>query len=67
MKIAAFLYLTFGLLALGLGIAMLANQTLLIQFGENMRSAFIGVLFAYGLYRVWSFIGTIRKNKAAKK
>jgi len=60
MKITAFLFLVFGLLSLGLGIAMITDKTLLTQFGETPRAIFIGILFGYGLFRIWSAISSFR-------
>jgi hypothetical protein len=67
MKIVAYLFLLFGVLALGLGIAMLMDKTLLNQFSETMRGIFIGVLFGYGIYRVFTFVGALKRASAAKK
>ena len=60
MKLAGLLFLVFGLLALGLGIAMLMDKTLLNQFGDSIRIVFIILLFVYGAYRVWSAISAMR-------
>jgi hypothetical protein len=62
MRITAFLFLLFGVLSLGLGIAMLIDKTLLNQFSETARTVFIGMLFGYGVYRVWTAISNFRKN-----
>jgi hypothetical protein len=61
MKIAAILFFLFGLIALGLGIAMLMDKTLLNQFDGTVRTVFIVMLFVYGAYRLWSAIGTVRR------
>jgi hypothetical protein len=61
MKLAGFLFLLFGLMALGLGIAMVADKTLLNQFDSTIRTAFIVLLFVYGAYRLWSAIGAMRR------
>jgi hypothetical protein len=60
MKIAGFLFLLFGLMSLGLGIAMLLDKTLLNQFGETIRIIFIVLLFVYGIYRVWTAVRTMK-------
>jgi len=67
MKLAGLLFLLFGLLALGLGIAMLMDKTLLNQFGDSVRTVFIILLFVYGAYRVWTAVSAMRaasKNTA---
>jgi hypothetical protein len=61
MKIAAILFLLFGLIALGLGIAMLMDKTLLYQFDGTVRTVFIVMLFVYGAYRLWSAIGAVKR------
>jgi len=61
MKIAAVLFFLFGLIALGLGIAMLMDKTLLNQFDSTVRTVFIAMLFVYGSYRLWSAIGAVRR------
>lgn len=61
MKIAGLLFFLFGLMALGLGIAMLADKTLLNQFDSTVRSVFIAMLFLYGAYRLWSAFGAIKR------
>lgn len=67
MKITALLFLLFGLLSLGLGIAMVLDHTLLNQFDSPIRTGFIILLFVYGAYRLWSAIGVIRKTSAARQ
>ena len=62
MKIAGFLFLLFGLISLGLGIAMLIDSTLLNQFGSTVRTVFIVLLFVYGIYRIWSAIGAMKRR-----
>jgi hypothetical protein len=62
MKITVLLFLLFGLTALGLGIAMVADKTLLNQFDPTLRTVFIILLFVYGAYRIWSAIGAVRKT-----
>ena len=61
MKIAGFLFLLFGLMALALGIAMVMDKTLLNQFDSSVRTVFIVLLFVYGAYRLWSAIGAMRR------
>ena len=61
MKLAALFFLVFGIMAICLGIAMLMNDTLLIQFGSTVRIVFIVMLFGYGSYRVMAGISTIKK------
>ena len=61
MKIAAILFLLFGLIALGLGVAMLMDKTLLNQFDGTIRTVFIVMLFVYGAYRLWSAFGTVKR------
>jgi hypothetical protein len=48
-------------MALGLGIAMVADKTLLNQFDSPVRTGFIVLLFVYGSYRLWSAIGAMRR------
>jgi hypothetical protein len=67
MKLAGFLFLLFGLISLGLGIAMLLDKTLLNQFSDTMRTVFIVMLFVYGLYRLWSSIGAMRRASVSRK
>ncbi|MEP7234583.1 MAG: hypothetical protein ABI778_04730 [Ignavibacteriota bacterium] len=67
MKIAALLFLLFGFIALGLGIAMLLDDTLLMQFDGTIRTVFIVMLFVYGGYRLWSAIGAAKRRRAAAK
>ena len=61
MKIAGILFFLFGLMSLGLGIAMLADKTLLNQFDSTVRNVFIGLLFVYGAYRLWTAFGAIKR------
>lgn len=67
MKITALLFLLFGFLALGLGIAMLLDKTLLNQFDSTLRSVFIALLFVYGAYRLWSAMSAMRRASKAQK
>ncbi|MDP4220995.1 MAG: hypothetical protein Q8916_07120 [Bacteroidota bacterium] len=62
MKLTGLLFLLFGLIALGLGIAMVADKTLLNQFDSTLRTVFIVLLFVYGAYRLWTAIGTMRNS-----
>ena len=66
MKLAALFFLVFGIMSLCLGIAMLMNDTLLSQFDSPIRTAFIILLFVYGIYRLWSAVTVARKNAARK-
>jgi len=67
MKIVAFLFLLFGVLAFGLAIAMLMDKTLLNQFSDTVRGIFIGMLFGYGIYRIWTFASALKRTSDAKK
>ena len=66
MKFTAILFLFFGLLSLGLGIAMVVDHTLLNQFDSPIRTGFIILLFVYCAYRLWSAISVVRKNAARR-
>ena len=61
MKIAGILFFLLGLMALGLGIAMVADETLLHQFDSTVRTIFIVMLFVYGAYRLWSAFGAMKR------
>ncbi len=61
MKIAAVLFFLFGLMALGLGFAMLLDKTLLNQFDSTVRTIFIALLFVYGAYRLWTAFGAVKR------
>ncbi len=61
MKLAALFFFVFGIMSICLGIAMLMNDTLLIQFGSTVRIIFIVLLFGYGIYRVMAGVSTIKK------
>ncbi|MFI5264604.1 MAG: hypothetical protein ACHQM6_08825 [Candidatus Kapaibacterium sp.] len=63
MKIAAYLFLLFGLISLGLGIAMVIDKTLLTQFSDTVRTVFIVMLFLYGIYRIWSSVSAMRRTR----
>jgi len=60
MKFAGILFFLFGLISLGLGIAMVLDKTLLNQFGDTIRTVFIILLFVYGLYRVWTAVRAMK-------
>ena len=64
MKITAILFFLFGLLALGTGIYMFVDRSLLNQFDQSFRTIFAVILILYGIFRVASSIGAMKKTSS---
>lgn len=61
MKGTAIVYFLIGIIALGMGIYMLFDDAMLNQLGPTIRFMFIGLLLAYGAFRLYTAMKGLRK------
>ena len=68
MKILSLLFLAFGAVALCLGVYMLVDrQGLLVELDPTMRTVLAILLTLYGIFRLSTSIGGLRKKAEASK
>jgi hypothetical protein len=63
----AIVFLFLGLVAFGIGVYMLVDPTMLNQLEPTVRLVFSILLVLYGLFRIVTAIGGIRRASAAKQ
>jgi hypothetical protein len=63
----AIVFLFLGLAAFGIGVYMFLDPTMLEQLEPTVRLVFSILLILYGLFRIITAIGGIRRAAAAKQ
>ena len=63
MKIFTLFFFLFGVVAFGLGIYMLLDKSLLNMLDPTVRMVFAILLVLYGIFRISTSIGAMRKNQ----
>ena len=63
MKLVSLVFLVFGVVALALGIYMLAGGSLLTALDPTMRTVLAILLVLYGIFRLSTAIGGLRKKE----
>lgn len=63
----AIVFLFLGLVAFGIGVYMFIDKTMLSQLEPTVRLVFGILLILYGLFRITTAIGGIRRASAAKQ
>ena len=62
----AIVFLLIGLAAFGIGVYMLLDPTMLDELEPTLRLVFSILMILYGLFRIITAIGGIRRAKAAR-
>lgn len=62
----AIVFLLIGLGAFGIGVYMLLDPTMLDELEPTLRLVFSILMILYGLFRIITAIGGIRRAKAAR-
>ncbi|MBS1903105.1 MAG: hypothetical protein JSS75_05320 [Bacteroidetes bacterium] len=63
MKLISIVFLLLGLIALGVGIYMFADPSLLSALNPTMRIVLAAILVLYGGFRLSTAIGGLRKKQ----
>jgi hypothetical protein len=61
-KVSSIAYIVVGMIALMLGIAILVVPSLLGPMDLSMRVFFIGMLFIYGIYRLYTGLSDMKQH-----
>jgi hypothetical protein len=67
MKLVSLVFLIIGIVALGLGIYMLAGGSVLTQLDSTTRTVLAILLVLYGIFRLSTAIGGLKKKMQATK
>jgi hypothetical protein len=67
MKLVSLVFLVIGFVALGLGIYMIAGGSLLTQLDSTTRTVLAILLILYGIFRLSTAIGGLKKKEAPTK
>lgn len=66
MKLISIIFLLFGVIALGVGVYMLVDPTLLSALEPTMRTVLAILLVLYGIFRLSTAVGGLKKKAVAK-
>lgn len=67
MKIISAVFLLLGVVALGVGIYLFADKSLLSELDPTMRFVLASIMVVYGIFRLSTSLGALRKKDPAAK